>query len=132
MGTLAERHQIRKGKQIMTRTYAFSITTSRGARAEKNAVAATRVYRISKSFAAVHFEQTGKGRIVFLPRGAKLSVVGASSCLCEGFEVMYERQLYNIFKADLLGPWSTPMESRAIEFSRCETRQDIPVVGACA
>jgi hypothetical protein len=116
----------------MTRTYAFSITTSRGARAEINDVAATRVYRISKCFAAVHFEETGKGRIVFLPRGAKLSVVGASSCLCEGFEVMYEKQFYNIFNADLLGPWSTPIEPSPIEFSRRETLQPMPTVGACA
>jgi|HubBroStandDraft_6_1064221.scaffolds.fasta_scaffold56344_2 hypothetical protein len=113
--------------QIMTRTYVSSITIFRSARAEKRQVPAMRVYRISKSFAAVHFEQTGKGRIVFLPQGAKLSVVGSSSCLCEGLEVMYERQFYNIFKADLLGPWCNPMESGPIE-----TRQDIPAVGAYA
>ncbi len=116
----------------MTRTYVSSITIFRSARAEKREVPATRVYRISKSFAAVHFEQTGKGRIVFLPAGAKLSVVGSSSCLCEGFEVMYDRQLYNIFKADLLGPCCNPMKSSPIETSRCETRQDIPAVGAYA
>lgn len=117
---------------MMTKTYASSITIFRNARAEKRDVPASQVYRINKSFAAVHFEQTGKGRIVFLPRGAKLSVVGASSCLCEGFEVMYERQLFSIFKADLLGPWSNPIESNPIESIRRETLQAIPVVGACA
>jgi hypothetical protein len=116
----------------MTRTYASSITIFRSARAEERDVPARRVYRISKSFAAVHFEQTGKGRIVFLPAGAKLSVVGSSSCLCEGFEVMYERQLYNIFKADLWGPWSMPIESSSIESSRRKTIRAIPVAGACA
>jgi len=79
------------------------------------------VYRIRKSFAAVHFEQTEKGRIVFLPEGAKLSLIGSSSCLREGFEVMHEGQLYNIFKADLLGPWSTPIES---SFNRVRSNQD--------
>ena len=118
--------------QLMTRTYASSITIFRSAHTKKSEVPATRVYRISKSFAAVHFEQTGKGRIVFLPEGAMLSVVGVSSCLCEGFEVTYERQLYNIFKADLWGPWSMPIESSSIESSRRKTMRAIPVAGACA
>jgi hypothetical protein len=122
---------------MMTKTYASSITIFRNARGEKRDVPARQVYRINKSFAAVHFEQTGKGRIVFLPRGAKLSVVGVSSCLCEGFEVMYERQFYNIFKADLWGPWSNPresdpIESNPIESIRREAMQAIPMVGACA
>lgn len=116
----------------MTRTYASSIKTCRSPRTEEIEAPAARVYRIRKSFAAVHFEHTGKGRIVFLPQGAKLSVVGSSSCFREGFEVMYERQLYHIFKADLLGSWSSPMESSPSESGRCETRQNSPAVRACA
>ena len=109
--------------QIMTRTCA---------NAEEKELLTTRVYRIRKSFAAVHFEQPGKGRIVFLPEGAKLSVIGSSSCLCEGIEVMHEKQLYNVFKADLLGRWSTPIDS---SFNRVQSNQDHAsqlAVGACA
>jgi hypothetical protein len=106
---------------MMTKTYASSITTCRSAHAEKIEAPAARVYRIRKSFAAVHFEHTGKGRIVFLPRGAKLSVVGSSSCLREGFEVMYERQLYNIFKADL---WGALVQPNGVESNRAQSMQD--------
>ncbi len=116
----------------MIRTCASSITTFCSARAEMSEIPARRVYRLRKSFAVVHLEQTGKGRIVFLPRGAELRVIGSSYCLCEGFEVTYERQLYNIFKADLLGPWSDPIESNSIESSRSQTMRAERAVGACA
>jgi hypothetical protein len=66
------------------------------------------MYLIRKSFAAVHFEPTGPGRIVFLPEGAELSVVGPSR-LCGCVEVLCENRLYNIFKADLLGPLADPI-----------------------
>jgi len=64
------------------------------------------VYRTKKTFAVVHFEETGKGRIVFLPQGAEVRVIGPSS-IGKCFEVMFENKLYNIFKVDLLGPWAT-------------------------
>jgi len=63
---------------------------------------ATRVYRTRTSFAAVHFDQFGKGRIAFLPSGARLHIVGPSSCLPRGIEVMVDRRLYNIFEIDVL------------------------------
>jgi hypothetical protein len=94
---------------MMTRTDASSTTILLGEPVEKSAARATRMYRLGKSFAAVHFEPAGKGRIVFLPVGAEVHVIGPS-CLCECFEVMFETQLYNIFKVDLLGPWSTLIE----------------------
>jgi hypothetical protein len=59
-------------------------------------------YRIKTPFVAVHFDQAGKGRIVFLPERAKLRVIGPSSCLREGFEVMFEKRIYNVFEIDLL------------------------------
>jgi hypothetical protein len=71
--------------------------------AESSEDQAPRVYRLRKSFAVVHFELSGKGRIVFLPEGAELKVVG-SSRLSQCCEVLCENQLYSIFEADLSGP----------------------------
>ena len=110
---------------------------SRGARAEGRGLPAARLYRISKSFAVVHLEQTGQGRIVFLPKGGELRVVGWSPCLGEGFEVEYKMQLYSIFKADLLGPWSNPIGSNPIASNQKEASQSRAVramsaMGACA
>jgi hypothetical protein len=87
-----------------------------------------REFRIRKAFAVVQFEQPGKGRIVFLPEGAELRVIGPS-CVCECFEVRCKNLLYNIFKADLLGPWSNPI--------RCNPMKPRPInlgaaVAACA
>jgi hypothetical protein len=131
-GALAEPHQLWKGIQIMTITVAPSITRCRRALAEDSEVPATTVYLIRKSFPAVHFEKNGKGRIVFLPEGAVLRVIGLAPRLREGFEVIYERQLYNVFKADLLGPWSNPIESSHIETTRRKTMRAIAARGACA
>jgi hypothetical protein len=90
-------------------TLASSTMIICGAPAERSELPATRVYRLRKSFAAVHFDQAGKGRIVFLPKDAELRVVGSSS-LCECFEVVCENRFYNIFKVDLPGPWSSRIE----------------------
>ena len=68
---------------------------------EKNPPA-TRTYQTKTSFVGVHFDQTGKGRIVFLPEGAIFRVIGKSSCLWEGLEVMWETRTYNIFEIDLM------------------------------
>lgn len=68
-------------------------------------------FRLRKSFAAVHFDPSGKGRIAFLPEGAELRIAG-SSCLSECFEVVWENRLYNIYKVDLLGPWSNQITPR--------------------
>jgi len=83
------------------------------------------LYRLRKSFAVVCFEQAGKGRIVFLPEGAELRVIGASSvsgCL----EVMCKNEVYNMFQADLLGPWSMPIEKSRPRPGRAAA------IGACA
>jgi hypothetical protein len=111
---------------MMTRTDASTTTIILGEPIEKSAARATRMYRLGKPFAAVHFEPAGKGRIVFLPVGAEVHVIGPS-CLCECFEVMFETQLYNIFKVDLLGPWSTLIKPNPIKPILA-----LATVGACA
>jgi hypothetical protein len=62
----------------------------------------TRAYRTKTSFVAVYFPQPGRGQVVFLPEGAMLRVLRPSSCLPEGFEVLFEKQTYNVFEIDLL------------------------------
>jgi hypothetical protein len=88
-------------------------TTSFAASLEIAEAAAPLVYRLRKSFAAVHFEPSGKGRIVILPEGAVLKVVG-SSRLPRCCEVLRENQLYNIFEADLFGLWSMRVKKRSV------------------
>src|ERR1700722_3828282 len=68
---------------------------------EKDAPA-KRAYRTTTSFVAVHFNEAGKGRIAVIPNGATLQVIGRSSGLPEGFEVMFDKRLYHVFKIDLL------------------------------
>jgi hypothetical protein len=72
------------------------------ATSEENGPAATRMYRTKTSFVAVHFDEAGKGRMDFLPKGAELRVIGPSSRLWEGLEVMLEKQTYNVFEIDLV------------------------------
>jgi hypothetical protein len=67
-------------------------------------------YRTQKSFVAVHFNPAGKGEIGFLPEGAILQIIGPSTCLREGFEIMFEEQVYSIFKVDLLARCSQASE----------------------
>ena len=81
-----------------------------GTHIEKSEDQAARVYRIGKPLPAVHFDQAAKGRIVFLPQGAELCLVGPS-LLTGCSEVLCEERLYNIFKADLLGVWSVPVRA---------------------
>jgi hypothetical protein len=115
----------------MTRTDASSTTIIFGEPTEKREAPATRAYRLTKPFAAVHFEPAGKGRIVFLPEGAELRVIG-SSRLCGCFEVMFENQLYNMFKVDLLGPWSTPIGRASMKANATKPIRALAAVGACA
>jgi hypothetical protein len=94
------------------------------------------LYRLRKPFSVVQFDQTAKGRIVSLPEGAELRVVGSSQ-LSGCLEVLWEHQRYNIFKIDLLGPWSSlvelsPVESRSPESSRIDSGRAVVAVGACA
>jgi hypothetical protein len=83
------------------------------------------VYRLRKCFAVVQFDLEAKGRIVFLPEGADLRVVGPSA-VCKCVEVLCGSQRYNIFEEDLLGPWSMPVRSSRRGMVR------IKAVGACA
>ncbi len=97
-----------------------------GAPTETMEAPATPVYRLRKSFAAVHFDPVGKGRIVFLPEGAELLVVGPSR-MSGCFEVAHEDRLYNVFTVDLLGPWSNALRSQQIKLGRASA-----ALGACA
>jgi hypothetical protein len=63
---------------------------------------ARRTYRTTTSFVAVHFDQATKGQIIFLPYGATFQVIGPSSCLPAGFEVVFEHRHYNVFEIDVL------------------------------
>jgi hypothetical protein len=110
----------------MTNTVASLITTPLTAQIERGEAQASAVYRTRKSFAVVRFEHAGKGRIVFLPEGAELRLIGPS-CLRECFEVANENQLYSIFKVDLLGPWSTQIKP-----SRIMPIRSLAAAGRCA
>jgi hypothetical protein len=76
-------------------------------------------YRINKSFATVQFDLAGKGRIVFLPEGAELSIVGYSR-LPGCFEVVCKNKRFNMFEADLFGPWSTPIKNSEVKPARAK------------
>jgi hypothetical protein len=88
-----------------------------------NNAPAKRAYRTKTSFVAVHFDETGKGRILFLPAGATLRVIGPSSCLREALEVMFESRIYNVFEIDLV--------ARSIMISE-PTRSKRRALAACA
>jgi len=93
----------------MTSTVAISTTRIFIAPVEKGrALPANRVYRLRKEFMAVQFERGGKGKIVLLPKGAELEIVGFS-CLSECFEVLWKGRRCSVFEVDLLGPWSSPI-----------------------
>ena len=96
---------------MMKRTITSSTTIILDELFQESVAPAKQMYRLRKSFAAVRFEPAGKGRIVFLPQEAEVRVIGPS-CLCGCFEVMFESQLYNLFKVDLLGPWSTSIQPK--------------------
>ena len=91
----------------MTTALAYSVAIP--ADIEKN-VFVRQAYRTKQSFAAVHFNSAGKGEIDYLPEGAMLRITGPSSCLREGFEILFKEQVYSIFKADLLARCSLASE----------------------
>ena len=88
-------------------------------------------YRLRRRFSVVQFDQTGKGRFVFLPEGTELCVVGPSR-LSGCLEVLCGHQRYNIFKVDLLGPWSAPVEPKSAASNRIDPVRAAVAVGACA
>jgi hypothetical protein len=92
-----EKESIRMTATVVSREPALPPLTR-----EKDDPPATRTYLTNTSFVAVHFDQDARGRIVFLPHGATLQVLGPSSCLREGFEVVFEHRHYNVFEIDLL------------------------------
>jgi hypothetical protein len=74
-------------------------------------VTVSQTYRTKNSFVAVYFDPAGKGGIVFLPQGVKLRILGPSACLNDGFKVLFGKEVYNVFKADLLARCTRIFES---------------------
>jgi hypothetical protein len=124
------REVAKKGIHRMKRTDASSMTIILGEPVEEGVAPAHQMYLLRKSFAAVHFEPAGKGRIVFLPQKAEVRVIGPS-CLSECFEVVFENQLYNVFKVDVLGPWSTTIKPKPVKPKPIKPTRVLHV-GACA
>jgi hypothetical protein len=62
---------------------------------------ANRTYLTTTSFAAIQFNKRGKGRFVYLPEGVMLRV-GAPSRLSGCVEIRFDKQLYHVFRVDLL------------------------------
>jgi hypothetical protein len=87
-------------------------------------------YRTRKPFAAVHFDEASKGRIVFLPQGAEVRVIGPSS-IGKCIEVMFEKQRYNIFKVDLFGQAAIPAYPANVKAIRTKPIRTFSAV-ACA
>jgi len=56
----------------MTTAAASSTTTIIGTSTKKSGAEANPAYRTKTSFVAAHFDEAGKGRIVFLPFGVTL------------------------------------------------------------
>ena len=83
---------------------------------------AGQTYRTNTSFVAVHFDQAGKGRIVFLPETAVVRVIGPSSCLREACEVIFENEPYNVFEIDLIARSTlicAPVTARSLAIAVC-------------
>jgi hypothetical protein len=110
----------------MTNAMAPLATIPLAALTERETAPAQRVYRLRKRFAVVQFGMESKGRIVFLPEGAEVRLIGPSSRLSQGLEVVCKNELYSIFQVDLSGPWSTPVKNsrRRVVAAKC--------LGACA
>ena len=77
----------------------YSVTVARYA---EITVSIGQAYRTEKRCVALRFNPEGKAAIVFLPQGVIVRVIQPSSCVREGFEVVFEKQVYNLFKVDLL------------------------------
>jgi hypothetical protein len=86
----------------MTTPAVSSMVSLPGVITREREAPARRKYRTTASFAAVHFDHTEKGEIVVLPQGAEVRVTGPSSCLPGGFEVVFKKEIYNVFEIDLM------------------------------
>jgi hypothetical protein len=106
----------------MTTPVVSSTATPFNATIDESQALVTRAYRTKTSFVAVYFPENGKGQIVFLPKEATLRVLRPSSCLPEGFEVLCENQIYNVFEIDLLARSSLfhePVEEKCHAVAVC-------------
>jgi len=127
--------------QMTTKTVVSSTMLIVRTQFEGNEDQAPTVYRLGKSFATVQFDVSVKGHIVLLPEGSELCMVG-SSRLAGCYEVLCQERLYNIFKVDLTGPWSTlvkpaaikpaPIKPVSIKAAPIDPGRTFPAVGVCA
>jgi hypothetical protein len=93
-----------------------------GATRDEKKPSVGQTYRTKTSFVAVHFDQAGKGQIVFLPEGATARVMGPSSCLREACEVIFENELYNVFEIDLMARSTLicePIRAKSLAIAVC-------------
>jgi len=115
----------------MTSTLQSLPTLVVAAQTEMDEAQAPQIYRLKKKFAVVRFDLGKKGQIVFLEEGVELRVIGPS-CLRGCFEVTDEIELYNIFKVDLLGPWSAPIQPPLSKSNQLKPVRHLAVLGATA
>jgi hypothetical protein len=94
---VSERHTI----QMTTPVVPSTAMVPRVPSAEINAPV-TQAYCTQTSFVALHFDQAGKGKILFLPKGAILRPCWPVFLPARGFRSYVRGPLYNVFEIDLL------------------------------
>lgn len=115
-------HTVRKGRIQMPTSMVSSKVLFPGVTRDEKKPSAGQTYRTKTSFVAVHFDQAGKGRIVFLPETAVVRVIGPSSCLREACEVLFENKLHNVFEIDLIARSTlvcAPITARTLAIAVC-------------
>ena len=100
----------------MTSSAESSMALLPAATRKNSAAPLTRAYVTNTSFVAVHFDEAGKGRMITLPKGGTLRIVGPSCYLREGCEVTFEKLIYHVFEIDL-------MTRSALIFERIGTKR---------
>ena len=88
-------HGLRKGAIQLRTAIGYSVTVARYA---EITVSIGQAYRTEKHCVALRFNPAGKTAIVFLPQGVILRVIQPSSCVRDGFEVVFGKEVYNVSK----------------------------------
>ena len=91
----------------------YSVAVSRYA---EITVSIGQAYRTEKRCVALRFNPEGKQRLFSSRRELIVRVIQPSSCVREGFEVVFGEEVYNVFKVDLLtrcGKISEPRRARS-------------------
>lgn len=85
--------QLQKGKGHSDDVKHRRVSRTARVPTEETTTPARGAYLTKTSLVAVHFPVAGNAQMVFLPKEAMLRVIGPSSCLPEGFEVMVENRI---------------------------------------